>query len=241
MRKITTIVTACVIGISFSVWGCTRREPLESVVLEVGGGHARAILAQGRQGAPGIVVLADTDLDAWTPLLSRWSARGWHGVAVTLRNTRFEAGNAPLWSVLCEAAIDRLGQRGADTGNLALVSEDILCAFSLSMASKLPAVQAVVMVSPVSAGIRWDPEKIIGEIRDCPTLVISSENDRTSDTMAERVKWVAPVFSEWRRYQGAERGVSILLSKPVAAWEMEDWLAAILEAPKPATGKAESS
>ena len=210
-------------------------------MLELAGDHARAMLSRGRQGAPGIVVLVDSDPDAWTPLLSRWSARGWHGIAAARRDRGFQPENAPRWSALCEAAINRLGQNGADMDNLALVSEGSLSPFALSMASRLPAVQVVVMVSPVSAGSAWDPERIIREIRDCPTLVMSSENDMVSDTMAERVKQAAPVFSEWRRYQGAEQGVSLLHSKPVAVREMEDWLASILEAPKPTPGRSEGS
>jgi len=230
-------------GVCLGLSGCDRmsRERPETVGLELSGDRVPALLTRGREGAPGIVVLAESDLDSWAPMLSRWSVRGWHGIAVTCRDAAFRPEDAPRWSTLCEAAMNRLIRAGTDAENMALVGEGTLGAFALRMAAQLPTIQAAVMVSPVSAGPEWDPEKIIREIRDCPTLVVSCENDMVSDTIAERVKQAAPVFSEWRRYQGAERGVALLLSRPVAVQEMEDWLATILEAPKPTAGNPSAS
>jgi len=235
-HKLVVIMIGVVCLACLGGCGSARHGAPERVYLDAAGEQNAAMFARGRTGAAGIVVLAESDLSFWTPLLSRWAARGWFGIVVNHKDGPFRRHDVSRWKALCDAAVRQLTGAGADPENLALVGERTLGAFALTMAATLPAVQATVLVSPVSVGTEWAPEQVIRNIRDCPTLVISSENDMVSDTLAGRVKEAAPVFCEWRRYQGSDRGVDLLLSKPVATQELEDWLTSVIESPKPGNG-----
>lgn len=235
-RKLVVIMVGVVCLVDIGGCEVARRGEPQSVYLDAAGERNAALFAQGRPGAAGIVVLAGSDLSAWAPLLSRWAARGWFGIVVNHKDGPFTRHDVSRWKALCDAAVRQLIGAGADPENLALVGERTLGAFALTMAARLPAVQATILLSPVSVGTEWAPEQVIRKIRDCPTLVISSENDMVSDTLAGRVKEAAPVFCEWRRYQGSDRGVDLLLSKPVATQELEDWLTSMIESPKPGNG-----
>ncbi|HPU97186.1 MAG TPA: hypothetical protein PLO53_04425 [Candidatus Hydrogenedentes bacterium] len=215
--------------------GCGRSDAGRPKPADLGIADAKvqAFETAGRPGGPGVIVFAEETPDSWLPLLSRWTARGWSGIVLCRRGEGFNPDNASFWEGAAQAAIRRMEQLGAAAHNIAVLGEGSFGAFALSVAVRAPAVQAVVLASPLSAGKPWNPEEVISGIRDCPTLVITAENDLLSDTLAGRIKQAAPVFSEWRRYQGSSRGGHLLTSNLRAAQEMEDWLAAIFDAPMP--------
>lgn len=129
------------------------------------------------------------------------------------------------------SAKDALIEHGADPENLAVIGEDLGANLALHFAARDPAMQAAVLISP---GLNYrgiETEPVLVALKDCPVLLLASEDDAYAAMSASTLKETAPVFSELLRYPGAAHGADLLLDSESAASQILEWLDAILRRP----------
>ena len=121
---------------------------------------------------------------------------------------------------------------GANPKNLGVVGEELGASLALKHTLADPSMQAVVMLSPGLDLHGLSVEEDIRRLKDCPVLIVTSENEAYSATSSAALKAAAPGYSEIQHYSGASLGTDIFAFHPNAMNQIIDWLRPILD-PKP--------
>jgi pimeloyl-ACP methyl ester carboxylesterase len=130
------------------------------------------------------------------------------------------------------AAVAALVAAGADPNNLAVAGEELGASLALKQALADPSMQAVVMLSPGLELRGLGVEDDIRRLKDCPVLIVTSENEAYSASSSATLKAAAPTYSEIQHYSGAALGTDIFAFHPNAMNQIVDWLRPIID-PKP--------
>ena len=121
---------------------------------------------------------------------------------------------------------------GANPKNLAVVGEELGASLALKHVLADPSMQAVVMLSPGLDLFGLNVEDDIRRLKDCPILIVTSENEAYSASSSATLKAAAPAYSEIQHYTGASLGTDLFAFHPNAMNQVVDWLRPIID-PKP--------
>ena len=201
-----------------------------------------------RTAPPGLVLLHryGADRSSWDAFAETLRNAGIMTVAVDLRGhggSRTRGDGKPLdfravqtgfdgWkSALADvrAAVAALLAAGADPKNLAVAGEELGATLALKHALADPAMQAVVMISPGLNLYGLDAEDDIRRLKDCPVLIVTSENEAYSASSAAALKAAAPAYSEIQHYSGAALGTDLFAVHPNAMNQIVDWLRPVID------------
>ncbi len=128
------------------------------------------------------------------------------------------------------AAVAALVAAGANPGDLAVAGEELGASLALKHALADPSMQAVVMISPGLDLYGLNVEDDIRRLKDCPVLIVTSENEAYSASSSATLKAAAPGYSEIEHYAGASLGTDIFAFHPNAMNQIVDWLQPVIYA-----------
>ena len=235
------------------LWDCSgpRLPALEHPALRTDDGLALAATLRrpDRANPPGIVLVHryGAGQDSWDAFAETLRHAGFMTIAFDLRGhgaSRTGGNGKPLdhakvqsgfngWSAALadlRAAVAALVAAGANPKNLAVVGEELGASLALKYALADPAMQAVVLLSPGLDLYGLNVEDDIRRLKDCPALIVTSENEAYSASSSAALKAAAPAYSEIQHYSGASLGTDIFAFHPNAMNQIVDWLRPIIDA-----------
>ncbi len=212
---------------------------------------AATLLRPDRASPPGILLVHryGSSRSSWDAFAETLRQAGFMTIAIDLRGhgaSRTGGDGKPLdcakvqsgfdgWSSALadlRAATAALVAAGANPENLAVVGEELGASLALKHALAAPSMQAVVMISPGLDLFGLNVEDDIRGLKDCPVLIVTSENEAYSASSSATLKAAAPTYSEIQHYSGAALGTDIFAFHPNAMNQIVDWLRPIID-PKP--------
>lgn len=228
--------------------GCRARpaETVRDIVLRAEDGVVLAarLYLPVQENPPGLLLAHAPGRDGgvWESFAETARRRGYLCLAIDLRGHGASEypGDAPRDSrrfrtedwlgVLHDfaAAKQALITHGADPGNLAIAGEDLGANLALLFASRETAMQAVVLLSPGLDYSGIETEGLVGAMKDCPVLILASEDDAYAAMSASVLKAASEGFSELHRYPGSAHGIDLLFTSDTAAGQILEWLDSIL-------------
>ena len=212
---------------------------------------AAKLLRPDRVDPPGVVLAHryGSSQDSWAAFAETLRQAGFMTIAVDLRGhgasrtggdgkaldyKQVQSGFGGWSAALADlrAATAALVAAGANPENLAVVGEELGASLALKHALADPSMQAVVMISPGLDLFGLNVEDDIRRLKDCPVLIVTSENEAYSASSSATLKAAAPAYSEIQHYSGAALGSDIFAFHPNAMNQIVDWLRPIID-PKP--------
>ena len=236
-------------------WGCSIPKPPseEYPVLRTDDGLtlAATLRCPDRPSPPGIILVHryGSSRSSWDGFAETLRQAGIMSIAVDLRGhgaSRTGGDGKPLdfkdvqsgfggWTAALadlRAAARVLVANGANPKNLAVIGEELGANLALKFALAEPTMQAVVMLSPGLDLFGLNVEDDIRRLKDCPVLIVTSENEAYSASSSATLKAAAPAYSEIQHYSGAALGTNLFAFHPNAMNQIVDWLRPIVD-PKP--------
>ncbi len=202
--------------------------------------------APGETPPPGLLLVhrPGSDHNSWTTFAERARQDGFLVLAFDVRGhgaSTHRGAEVLSYKVFTEddwraaqhdlpAAKDALISAGADPKNLAVGGEGFGASLALLFGTVDPAMQAVVMVSPVQdeKGIR--PAGLLRVADDLPVLLAAADGDAYAAASAAVLRQAAPGYCELRSYPGSAHGTDLLVSAPEAIGQVLLWLKGIVGA-----------
>jgi dienelactone hydrolase len=246
-----------VFALAAALWGCSVAKPpsQEYPVLRTDDGLSLAatLRCPDRPSPPGVILVHryGSGQSSWDGFAETLRQAGIMSIAVDLRGhgaSRTGGDGKPLdfkdvqsgfggWSAALadlRAAARVLVANGANPKNLAVAGEELGASLALKFALADMSMQAVVMISPGLDLYGLNVEDDIRRLKDCPVLIVTSENEAYSASSSATLKQAAPAYSEIQHYSGAALGTDIFAFHPNAMNQIVDWLRPILD---PVPGK----
>jgi pimeloyl-ACP methyl ester carboxylesterase len=228
--------------------GCRARppEPVRDIVLRAEDGVVLAarLYLPVQENPPGLILAHAPGRDGgvWESFAEMARRRGYLCLALDLRGhgaseypgdaaRDFRRFRTEDWlGVLHDlaAAKQALITHGANPDNLAVAGEDLGANLALLYAARDPGIQAVVLLSPGLNYSGIETEAVLGAMKDCPVLILASEDDAYAAMSASVLKAAAEGFSELHRFPGSAHGIDLIHTSDTAAAQILEWLDSIL-------------
>jgi len=169
--------------------------------------------------------------ERWSPLRQRLLDNG-YAVCMIALTPPAPAGHEQAWLELLPAfsrIFDAALARGLDTANVFAAGEGVAGSLALHLAVHDTRVQGVIVLSPALEAEGVQAASALTQLKDCPVLLLSAENDTYGSSSAEALKSLAPGFSELRRFAGSAYGADILSAAPLSGAQALAWLELIVK------------